>query len=97
MEGSEKTNMKNEERKIDLVKALILSYPLLGESGFKLNKPIALICEDEKKQILWEKLSLTQNMEYFLLIIDKGDILSKIWSGYWKLLKWWELISEVKN
>lgn len=49
MEGSEKTNMKNEERKIDLVKALILSYPLLGESGFKLNKPIALICEDEKK------------------------------------------------
>ena len=58
MEGSEKTNMKNEERKIDLVKALILSYPLLGESGFKLNKPIALICEDEKKQILWEKLSL---------------------------------------
>lgn len=40
--------MKSEERKIDLVKALILSYPLLGESGFKLNKPIALICEDEK-------------------------------------------------
>lgn len=50
MEGSEKTNMKNEERKIDLVKALILSYPLLGESGFKLNKPIALICEDEKNR-----------------------------------------------
>ena len=48
MEGSGKTNMKSEERKIDLVKALILSYPLLGESGFKLNKPIALICEDEK-------------------------------------------------
>ena len=50
MEGSEKTNMKNEERKIDLVKALILSYPLLGESGVKLNKPIALICEDEKNR-----------------------------------------------
>ena len=112
--------MKSEERKIDLVKALILSYPLLGESGFKLNKPIALICEDEKKQqILWRKLCLFPkeqklipltvkpkeleknwvNAEYgvFLLIIDKGDILSKIWSGYWKLLKWWELILEVKN
>lgn len=61
MEGSGKTNMKSEERKIDLVKALILSYPLLGESGFKLNKPIALICEDEKKQqILWRNYACSR-------------------------------------
>lgn len=79
MEGSEKTNMKNEERKIDLVKALILSYPLLGESGFKLNKPIALICEDEKKQILWEKLSLFPKEQKLIPLTVKPKELEKNW------------------
>ena len=79
MEGSEKTNMKNEARKIDLVKALNLSYPQIGESGFKLNNPIALYCEDEKNQILWEKLSLFPKEQKLIPLTVKPKELEKNW------------------
>ena len=45
--------------KIGLLQVLITAYPVLTENGIKLQRPIALIGEDEKAmQLLWNQLCL---------------------------------------
>lgn len=45
--------------KVGLLQGLIIAYPVLAENGIKLQRPIALIGEDEKAlQLLWNQLCL---------------------------------------
>ncbi len=45
--------------KIGLLQVLILAYPVLATNGVKLQRPIALIGEDEKNlQLLWNQLCM---------------------------------------
>lgn len=74
--------MSKEEWKICLLKALILVYPLWAEKGFKLNKPIALISETEKDQlILWKKLCLFPQEQKLVPLTVKPKELEQNWTN----------------
>lgn len=74
--------MSKEEWKICLLKALILVYPLWAEKGFKLNKPIALISETEKDQlILWKKLCLFPQEQKLVPLTVKPKELEQNWAN----------------
>lgn len=74
--------MNQEAWKINLIKALILSYPLLTEKGFKLRRPIALILETEKEQqILWKKLCLFPKEQKLIPLTVKPKELEQNWTN----------------
>lgn len=74
--------MSKEEWKLYLLQSLILSYPLLAEKGFKLNKPIALISETEKEQqILWNNLSFFPKEQKLIPLTVKPKELEQNWTN----------------
>lgn len=73
--------ISKEEWELYLLQALILSYPLLAEKGFKLNKPIALISETEKEQqILWSNLSFFPKEQKLIPLTVKPKELEQHWT-----------------